>query len=191
MARPRSEDKRNAILAAAAQVIAEQGIGAPTARIAKLAGVAEGTLFTYFETKDDLLNQLYLEIKADLRDMMMDQYPKAGSLQTRAHFVWNRYIDWGVAQPEKRRAMAQLTVSERISAHVRAAGMQAFAEVGTMIEDSIAKGALRDQPPAFASAIMSAIAETTMEFIAREPAHAERYRNAGFEAFWHAVVPRP
>src|SRR5579864_320739 len=76
MARPRSEDKRNAILAAAAQVIAEQGIGAPTARIARLAGVAEGTLFTYFDTKDELLNQLYLEIKAELREAMMATYPK-------------------------------------------------------------------------------------------------------------------
>jgi AcrR family transcriptional regulator len=188
MARPRSEDKRNAILAAAVQVIAEQGIGAPTARIAKLAGVAEGTLFTYFDTKDELLNQLYLEIKAELREVMMDKYPKAGSLQKRAHHVWNSYVDWGVAQPDKRRAMAQLAVSDRISTHARAAGMQAFAEVTTMIEDSIAKGALRDHPPAFVSAILGALAETTMEFIAREPAHAERYRSAGFEAFWHAIA---
>jgi len=44
MARPKSEDKRNAILAAAIPVIAEQGVGAPTAKIAQLAGVAEGTL---------------------------------------------------------------------------------------------------------------------------------------------------
>jgi AcrR family transcriptional regulator len=51
MARPRSEDKRNAILEAATEVVAEQGVSAPTARIAKRAGVAEGTLFTYFENK--------------------------------------------------------------------------------------------------------------------------------------------
>ena len=40
MARPRSEDKRNALLAAAVRVFAEDGINAPTARIAKVAGVA-------------------------------------------------------------------------------------------------------------------------------------------------------
>ena len=48
MARPRSEDKRTAILEAATEVVAELGIGAPTAKVAKGAGVAEGTLFTYF-----------------------------------------------------------------------------------------------------------------------------------------------
>jgi hypothetical protein len=52
----------------------------------------------------------------------------------------------------------------------------------------VASGAVRDHPPAFLSAIMAALAETTMDFIAREPANADRYRKAGFEAFWHAIA---
>ena len=58
MARPLSENKRNAILNAATQAVAALGTGASTAGIAKGAGVAEGSLFTYFSNKDDLLNQL-------------------------------------------------------------------------------------------------------------------------------------
>ncbi|MDI9681873.1 TetR/AcrR family transcriptional regulator, partial [Burkholderia cenocepacia] len=76
MARPRSPDKHEAILAAAARALAEDGASATTARIAKLAGVAEGTVFTYFETKDALLNALYLSLKADLRDAMMTGFPE-------------------------------------------------------------------------------------------------------------------
>ena len=51
-----------------------------------------------------------------------------------------------------------------------------------------AGGAMRRQPPAFVSALMSAIADTTMDFIAREPAQAKRYTKAGFDAFWKAVA---
>ncbi|MFM0741913.1 TetR/AcrR family transcriptional regulator [Paraburkholderia xenovorans] len=188
MARPKSEDKRNAILAAATEVIAEQGLGAPTSRIAKLAGVAEGTLFTYFDNKDALLNELYLDIKADLREVMMATYPMRASTRERAQHVWNQFVDWGVAQPQKRRAMAQLVVSDRLTESARATGMQSFADINAMIEESVASGTLRDHPPAFVSAIMAALAETTMDFIAREPAHAERYRRAGFEAFWNAIA---
>jgi AcrR family transcriptional regulator len=188
MARPKSEDKRNAILAAAAQVIAEQGLGAPTARIAKVAGVAEGTLFTYFESKDVLLNELYLDIKSDMREVMMAAYPKSESVEKRARYVWQQYVDWGVAFPDKRRAVTQLAVSDRLSEQTRAIGLEAFADVSEMMETSIASGVLRDQPPAFVAAIMGSLADTTMEFIERDPAQAGRYRDAGFEAFWHAVA---
>ncbi len=93
MARPRSEDKRHAILAAASETIAVLGLGAPTARIAKLAGVAEGTLFTYFATKDDLLNQLYLDLKLELRAVMMPAFPKHESTKAKARHIWGKNVE--------------------------------------------------------------------------------------------------
>lgn len=66
MARPKSEDKKQALLEAATQAIAQSGIAASTAVIARNAGVAEGTLFRYFATKDELINTLYLHLKQDL-----------------------------------------------------------------------------------------------------------------------------
>ncbi|MDE1149417.1 MAG: TetR/AcrR family transcriptional regulator [Azospirillaceae bacterium] len=187
MARPKSEDKHNAILAAATQVVAEQGVGAPTARIAKLAGIAEGTLFTYFPTKDDLLNQLYLTIKGGLRAEMMTAYPGDAPLRDRAHHVWNAFVDWGVRVPAQRRAMAQLMVSDRLTPQTRVEGSAGFARLDQLVLDGVAQGTLRDQPPGFAAAMLTAMAEATMDFILREPAAAERYRTAGFDAFWNAI----
>ena len=83
MARPRSEDKRNAILSAAIETLAELGERASTSKIAKVAGVAEGTLFTYFSNKEELLNQLYLSLKAELRQVMMLGYPADSDLHTK------------------------------------------------------------------------------------------------------------
>ncbi len=59
MARPKSEDKKQALLEAATAAFAQSGIAASTSAIARSAGVAEGTLFRYFATKDELLNELY------------------------------------------------------------------------------------------------------------------------------------
>jgi AcrR family transcriptional regulator len=53
MARAKSPEKRSALFDAAVSVFAGEGLGAPTARIAQQAGVAVGTLFLYFATKDD------------------------------------------------------------------------------------------------------------------------------------------
>jgi AcrR family transcriptional regulator len=187
MARPLSEEKRNAILKAAADVVASLGVSAPTAKIAKGAGVAEGTLFTYFDTKDALLNQLYLELKAELETAMTAGYPSKGALRDRWRHSWDRYLDWGSAQPAKRKAMRQLMVSDRITQESREIGGRGFREIEAMMEESRAAGVLRDQAPAFVAAIMESLAETTLEFIAREPERREHYKGAGFDAFWNAV----
>ena len=74
-AKAKSDEKRSAILEAATRIIVMQGLSAPTAGIAKEAGVANGSLFTYFETKTDLFNQLYLELKMEMASATMKNLP--------------------------------------------------------------------------------------------------------------------
>src|SRR5688572_23302911 len=53
-------DKRERILAAAERVFAEHGFfNTRVAEIAKVAGVADGTIYLYFKSKDDLLISLF------------------------------------------------------------------------------------------------------------------------------------
>ncbi|ALX14880.1 TetR family transcriptional regulator [Burkholderia cepacia JBK9] len=192
MARPRSPDKHDAILAAAARALAEDGATATTARIARLAGVAEGTVFTYFETKDALLNALYLSLKADMREAMMAGFPEHAPVEQAVRHAWNGYVSWGAANPDGRRALRQLGVSGRIDDAHRAAGAEGFSGISTLLREQVAAtGALdRDDAHAFCSALFMSIAETAMESIARDPARADAYREAGFRALWavlHAV----
>jgi AcrR family transcriptional regulator len=97
--------------------------------------VAEGTLFTYFANKDELLNRLYLELKMDLRDAMMTGYPAGKSLIDRNRHVWDRYIGWGSAHPLKRRAMRQLVVSDRITEGSKKLVSDAFEEFDAMMRE--------------------------------------------------------
>jgi AcrR family transcriptional regulator len=188
VARPRSEDKRNAILDAATQVIAAEGVSAPTAKIAKLARVAEGTLFTYFSNKDELLNELYLQLKTQLRQTMATEALQATkSFKATALHAWTHYVDWGVANPDKRKVLAQLGVSERITPQSRAAGMVGFTELNAFLSQAVGSKILRQQSAAFVGALLGAIAETSMDFMARDPARAPQYSQAGFEAFWNSL----
>ena len=190
MARPRSEDKRNAILAAATQAIARQGLGAPTAKIAQLAGVAEGTLFTYFKNKADLVNQLYLELKSELREVMLADYPKSRNAKSQTQHVWDNYVTWGAAHPRKRKVLAQLGVSDKISEKTRTAGMVGFTDFHRLVEECLASGAMRGPSVDFVRAMLGSLAETTMDFMIRDPANADTYRESGFDALWSAIAKK-
>ncbi|HEY5907770.1 MAG TPA: TetR/AcrR family transcriptional regulator [Vicinamibacteria bacterium] len=65
MARPRKDDKRGRILQAAVKVFARKGyFAARVSEIAKKAGVADGTIYLYFRSKEDLLVSLFDEVMA-------------------------------------------------------------------------------------------------------------------------------
>jgi AcrR family transcriptional regulator len=190
VARPKSEDKRNAILDAAIRLFAERGLtAAPTSEISKQAGVAEGTLFTYFKTKDDLINALYREIKLELADAMMSDFPRKKNVRTRLRHVWDRYVNWGIANPKQRKVLAQLTVSEVLTKESRDAGSAPFVGFQATIGDAIEQRIFRnDLPVELISKSLTALVEATIDLTMSNPSKAKNYRESGFQMFCSAVT---
>jgi AcrR family transcriptional regulator len=183
VARPLSQHRRNALLKAAMRVFADQGLSAPTALISKVARVSEGSLFTYFKTKGDLINELYRALRQDQAEAVMEDFPRRGALHDRLEHVWLRYVQWGVDNRIAKRALR--AVSSVVSPTLRA-------ESGTLFDGL---GRLRDDkklriPPVMASATLQAMAEMTMDLIEREPQHAGRFKHAGFQMLWAALTVR-
>jgi AcrR family transcriptional regulator len=188
MARPKSEDKRNAILSAATEVFAERGLSAATSAISTAAGVAEGTLFTYFKTKDELINALYREIKLELADAMMSDFPRRAGIRERLQHVWNRYLAWGVKNPNQQKVLQQMTVWGGLTRESKHAGTAPFLEIEKMAAAAVAQHVFLDRPLEFIAAAMSALADTTMDFVRRNPKQADLYRNQGFEMLWAGIA---
>ena len=199
MARLKSGDKRNALLDAAVAEFAVRGVWTtPTSAISKAAGVAEGTLFTYFASKDALINELYREIKLELADVMLSAYPAAADVRGKLEHIWTQYVRWGVAQPAKFKVMAQLRASDQVTEESKAAGAAPFAELEVLARDSIDAGIIRDLPVQFIAAMLGAMAEATMMFVAGAPpevcvtpdgaAAGSDYCAVGFETFWRGIA---
>ncbi|WP_419805076.1 TetR/AcrR family transcriptional regulator [Terriglobus sp.] len=188
MSRPRSDEKRKAILDAATRVIVTQGLSAPTAGIAKEAGVANGSLFTYFETKAELFNQLYLELKADMANAALTDLRPGVDPRQQLFQVWQRWMAWAMACPDKRRALAQLDVYGEITPETRAAGHRTMAAIADLLEDIRTHGSMRKVPMGFVVALLNSIAEATILAMAQDPAHARKRSNEGFDALWRAVA---
>jgi AcrR family transcriptional regulator len=190
VARPKSEDKRNAILDAATRLFAERGLTAsPTSEISKQARVAEGTLFTYFKTKDDLINALYREIKLELADAMMSDFPRKKNVRTRLRHVWDGYVNWGIANPRQRKVLAQLQVSEVLTKESKDAGGAPFVEFQIMIRGAIEQRVFRnDLPVELISKSLAALGEATIDLTMSNPSKAKRYRDSGFQMFWAGIT---
>ena len=187
MARPRSGDKQKAILDAALQICAERGIGgAPTSAISKAAGIAEGSLFTYFKTKDDLLNQLYLTLRREF-SLHLSDFPHGEDARTRLRYVWDKFLELGAEHPEQLKVLAQLRASGKL---FRENEPPNFALVELMKAASqAAEGREFGRLPAeYLVLMVRAQAEITVEFIRAHPESAEICRELGFNMVWNGLT---
>src|SRR5579859_3746722 len=136
---------------------------------------------------EELLNELYLELKSEVYVRINAGFPHKGSLERRAQHIWLSSIEWSIEFPEKRKASVVLSLSDLISANTRARTAAQRATVDATLGELGSRAALRGLPQGFAAATMSAMQEATMDFIARQPKQRKKLIELAFQVFWRAV----
>jgi AcrR family transcriptional regulator len=150
-------DKRQAILDTALELFCARGFhGTPTSMITREAGVATGTLFHYFRTKEALIETLYLDIKKEMREALCARIETKDPIRAQVHCICANYIRWGVENPGKFRFMDQFCNAPQISAHVHEEGMSRFVFISDIIQRGIDEGVLKPRPVGLQFALFGA-----------------------------------
>jgi len=187
LARPKSDSKRKAILEASMDLFAERGIGhAPTSAISAAAGVAEGTLFTYFKTKDELLNELYRELRKELDRELVD-YPFSADAYTRMRYIWDRYVSLAMRYPKRLKVLQQLRASGRLLKDAEAPNM-AITELLHTTREASEMGGVRNASAEFLVLLFRAQIEATVEFIGAHRDLELESRELGFKLTWRGLT---
>ena len=80
------EDKKECILSAALELFAEKGFhGTAVPEIAQKAGVAAGTIYRYFTSKEAIVNAVYQRHKSQLLASVMADFPYDGTPRAQIH----------------------------------------------------------------------------------------------------------
>lgn len=104
----KTSDKRSDIMQAALELIAEQGFHrTPMAGIAEKAGVAAGTIYRYFDSKDMLINQLHRELEDEIMKHLQRGYPSGRSLRERFLYLIRELLRYFITNPLHFRYMEQ------------------------------------------------------------------------------------
>jgi TetR/AcrR family transcriptional regulator, repressor of fatR-cypB operon len=96
------DDKGDAILDAALELFVERGFhGTSVPSVAERAGVAAGTIYHYFASKEALVNALFKKWKGAISAGVLQDFPfdRPGREQFRT--VWERMADFALAHPKE------------------------------------------------------------------------------------------
>lgn len=101
-------DKRCTVIRATLELVAEHGFhGAPMALVAERAGVACGTIYRYFESKDVLIDEIYHYLEERFFAILMEEYPEESPLRDRFLHVGKVLIRYCVESPLEFRFLEQ------------------------------------------------------------------------------------
>jgi len=112
-------DKQQQIIEATIRLFAAEGVGVPTAKIAKEAGVSNGTLFNYFETKQALIEGVYLFIRKKMAADIINQLDFELSMKELFSNVWQSYSLWCWAHSLEHKVINLLISSQILSDDVK------------------------------------------------------------------------
>jgi AcrR family transcriptional regulator len=138
--------KREAILAATLRRVARTGLhNTPMSAIAREAGVAVGTAYTYFESKEALINALYLELVEE-RDRAFPE-PADAALSPREQLwrSWSEYARWHLRHRDASNFIQQCESSGILTEETRARALEEQAVGVEHFAEAVRQGVLRDQ----------------------------------------------
>jgi len=171
---PPAEGKRERILEAAIKVFAAEGFyNAKVSQIAHEAGVADGTIYLYFKSKDDLLINLFEDrmerVNANLREALDTESTAVARLK--------RIVKLHLELVEQNRDMAEVISVElrQSSKFIREYSNPKFAEFLRTIAGAVVEGQRTGElrtgidPYVFARALFGALDEIALAWLVKHP----------------------
>ncbi|MCE1248931.1 MAG: TetR/AcrR family transcriptional regulator [Firmicutes bacterium] len=168
--------KKDLIFKSALMLFTTRGFhDTPTSEIAKQAGVATGTLFHYFSTKEELINELYLECKSTLVDKVMEGVDPQWDLPTRMHKMYFNSVLWGVEYHDKFNFLQQFDNSPNISDLTREEGYNRIKSINWVFDEAREAGLIRkDHRDMLMELVYAFIISVVTQLIQTKPEPKER-----------------
>lgn len=94
-------DKYEAILGAALALFVERGFhGTAVPAVARKAGIAAGTIYHYFTSKEALVNALFRKWKAAIAERVYTHFPSGAEPREQFRAIWHQMADFARDNPK-------------------------------------------------------------------------------------------
>ena len=184
------KDKRTAIMETALKLFTERGFqGTSTAQISKEAGVATGTFFNYFPTKEDLINSLYFEVKGRLNSSMEKEIESESTFQERVRRLWSNFINWGIDNQEEFLFVGQFCSSPYITKYTREEVMKEYIFLHNLVNEGIKTGEFKDFSPELTIAMFYQSSRAVVNLILNSNLSKDKNEliENGFQIIWRGL----
>jgi AcrR family transcriptional regulator len=190
MIRKLDPDRRVKFLSAALELFVANGVQhTSTAEIARAAGSAAGTLFLYFPTKQDLIDELVLKISREQSDTIKSILSPAFSARETFFTIWSGSLRWFLENPSAFRYIQQVRDTRLISEATVRESNRFFDYYYAAIQKGLEEGSLKPYPLEMIGGFLyqDIVAMMHILMAQADPNRQEETLRMGFKIFWDGV----
>lgn len=115
----------------------------PMSELARKSGVAVGTIYHYYATKDEMIRDLYIQCKANMSDAMTKSIQKEGKFRERFENLWKALYTHYVNHPLEFSLLQQYHNSPFVGKETEEESARYYAGVIDFFKSGIKKGSVR------------------------------------------------
>ena len=140
-------DKRILIMDTTLKLLSEHGFhGTPISLIAQSAGVGAGTIYRYFANKEELINELFKEIKRNIIKAMLTDYLEEGTYKERFKHLWKNMLHFFMDHPKEFQFIEQHRYAPYMSNLTREESFMILSPIMMFFIESKGAKAMKDLP---------------------------------------------
>lgn len=138
-------DKKQRIILTMLELVVKQGVHAtPMSQVAKEAGVAVGTIYHYFQNKNQIIEEIYGMICQDFGVVLMANIPDDKDFKSQYEIMWHNLYNYFVGNPLAFKFMEFVGVPPIISSEIRLQNVKHFTHIRDFFLSGILKKEIKD-----------------------------------------------
>jgi len=189
LVKPKDDEKLQAIATATFTLVEQTGLcGLTMAAIAREAGLATGTLYVYFKSKDELLIALYEQAKTTTAARLMQGDDPSAPLRTRFQRMWMNWLEHRLTHYAEVVFLEQYYNSPWFSEESRNLSARLFKAWVDLIEQARAQQILKDVPtPMLINSFGGSVRETANMLRSGSLARTDAHLAMAFGLCWDGI----
>ncbi|MCU0442716.1 MAG: TetR/AcrR family transcriptional regulator [Bacteroidia bacterium] len=169
MPKPKDEQKLAAIHLQTMRLVNTTGFAAlKMADVAQAAGIATGTLYVYYKSKEALINAVYLNTKLEIIDVLLDNAHANPDYFLTFKNMWTAYMQYCMQYPEKMLFVEQFIYSGLIAEEVIAQTEAKLIPLNQFLTYGQQKGLIKRMDIELIKAQMQGAITETIKFLTKQ-----------------------
>lgn len=181
-------EKQQRIMQAMLELVNENGIhNTPMSQVSKRSGVSTGAIYHYYDSKEELIRALYIDVKKQLIDATLVGYDMRADIKVRFELIWRNYFGFLASNPTHYSFLEQCSISPLITTECMQEAQEYGSPIIGFLHEGMAAKQLREMDVMLMAFFLFGVIAATVRMQLMQGALSEEHITQAIQCSWDGL----